>query len=277
MAWAKSKVLKTRVLTAVLIALIGLGALFTLSPPAFAALVAILLLGIGGWEGARLSGIQNNWLRNGFAVLLLLLAALIWIVHDPARIIAYLLPACLLWLVLLAWLARPGLGRAESLGSTLCKLGVMAVVLLAAWLALSWIQSVSPWAVLMLMIIIAAADIGAYFTGRKVGGPKLAPSISPGKTRSGALGGLLGAIVLTAALAAVMPHSPFPPIVAGILAGGLAIISMGGDLFISLLKRQRQMKDTSNLLPGHGGILDRFDSLGAALPFFALAIALWGQ
>ncbi|MFU8831698.1 MAG: phosphatidate cytidylyltransferase, partial [Wenzhouxiangella sp.] len=75
----------------------------------------------------------------------------------------------------------------------------------------------------------------------------------------------------------VMPHSPFLPIVAGILAGGLAIISMGGDLFISLLKRQRQMKDTSNLLPGHGGILDRFDSLAAALPFFALAIALWGQ
>ncbi|MFU8831934.1 MAG: hypothetical protein ACNA7J_07225, partial [Wenzhouxiangella sp.] len=127
--------LKTRVLTALLIALIGLGALFTLPPPAFAALAAIVLLGIGGWEGARLSGVQNNWLRNGFAVLLLLIAVLIWIGHDPARIIAYLLPACLLWLVLLAWLARPGLGRAESLGATLCKLGVMAVVLLAAWLA----------------------------------------------------------------------------------------------------------------------------------------------
>ncbi len=277
MAWAKSKVLRTRVITAVIIALIGLCALFVLSPVAFAALAAIVLLGAGGWEGARLSGVRNNWLRVGFALCLLAAASLTWIAHEPARIIIYLLPGCLLWLGLLAWLSRPNLGRAESPAHILIKLSVLAVVLLTAWLALSWIQSVSPWPVLMLIVIIAAADVGAYFTGRKIGGPKLAPSISPGKTRSGALGGLVCAIVLTALAAIVMPQSPFSPVVAGVLAGGLAIVSMGGDLFISLLKRQRQMKDTSNLLPGHGGILDRFDSLAAGLPFFALAVALWAQ
>jgi phosphatidate cytidylyltransferase len=270
-------VLKTRVITAVIITLIGLGALFVLSPLAFAALAAIVLLGAGGWEAARLSGVDNNWLRIGFAVFLLAIAALSWIAHEPSQIIIFLLPGCLLWLGLLAWLSRPNLGRAESPAFVLIKLSVLAVVLLTAWLALSWLQAVSPWPVLMLMVIIAAADVGAYFTGRRIGGPKLAPSISPGKTRSGAFGGLVCAIVLTALIATIMPQSPFSPLVAGALAGGLAIVSMGGDLFISLLKRQRQMKDTSNLLPGHGGVLDRFDSLAAGLPFFALAVALWGQ
>jgi phosphatidate cytidylyltransferase len=135
----------------------------------------------------------------------------------------------------------------------------------------------SPWLVVMLLILIAAADTFAYFTGRHFGGPKLAPRISPGKTLSGAAGGLIGAMVLTALSAAALPDSPFTPLTGALLGLGLGMISIAGDLFISLLKRQRALKDTSALLPGHGGILDRFDSLVAALPFFALAVALWGQ
>ncbi|MEN1729685.1 MAG: phosphatidate cytidylyltransferase [Pseudomonadota bacterium] len=145
--------------------------------------------------------------------------------------------------------------------------------MLAAWLAIAWLQQQSPWLPVLLIIIIAAADVGAYFTGRSVGGPKLAPRISPGKTWSGVAGGIVAAFIITTIAVLVLPDSPFSPWLAGTIALGLAAISVGGDLFFSLLKRQRGIKDSSHLLPGHGGILDRIDSLGAALPFFALAVA----
>jgi phosphatidate cytidylyltransferase len=270
-------VLKTRVITAIVITLFGLSAVFLMSPIAFAALGAAVLLALGGWEGARLAGFQGMTGRIGFAAALLVVGSTIYLGFEPDQITWYLLPGCLLWLIFMVWLTSPQLGHSDTVGWRLTKLAVIAIILLSAWLALSWLQSGSPWLVLMLLVVIAAADVGAYFSGRSIGGAKLAPRISPGKTRSGAVGGLICAMVMTALAAAVIPDSPFTPMFAGILALGLALLSIGGDLFISLLKRQHQLKDTSNLLPGHGGILDRFDSLGAALPFFALAVALWGQ
>ncbi|MEE4304200.1 MAG: phosphatidate cytidylyltransferase, partial [Wenzhouxiangella sp.] len=163
-------------------------------------------------------------------------------------------------------------GRSGAPPIVAFKLVVLGGVLLAAWLGLSLLQSISPWLVFLLLVVIAAADTGAYFSGRHFGGAKLAPRISPGKTRAGALGGLLGAAVLTPLAGAIFPLNPFEPFTLAALAFGIAMISIGGDLYISLLKRQRGLKDTSALLPGHGGILDRFDSMSAAVPFFALAV-----
>jgi phosphatidate cytidylyltransferase len=270
-------VLKTRVITAIVITLFGLSAVFLMSPIGFAALAAAVLLALGGWEGARLAGVEGMIARIGFAAALLVVGGVLYLGFQSDRITWYLLPGCLLWLTFMAWLAVPQLGSSDTVVWRLTKLVLIAIILLSAWLALSWLQSSSPWLVLLLLIVIASADIGAYFSGRSIGGAKLAPRISPGKTRAGAVGGLVCAMIMTALVAAVIPDSPFTPMVAGLLALGLALLSIGGDLFISLLKRQHQLKDTSNLLPGHGGILDRFDSLGAALPFFAMAVALWGQ
>jgi phosphatidate cytidylyltransferase len=269
--------LRQRVITALILAIIGLSALFLLPAPAFAVAAALLLAGIGGWEAARLTGLDANGQRIAVALALLglCLALSLWL---PAAATHWaLLPACAVWLLNMAWLARPTMGQHGQAAALAGKLAILAVILASAWLALAWLQGSSPWLVVMLLILIAAADTFAYFTGRHFGGLKLAPRISPGKTRSGAAGGLIGATALTALSASVLPDSPFTAAGGALVGLGLGMISIVGDLFISLLKRQRQLKDTSELLPGHGGILDRFDSLTAALPFFALAVMLWGQ
>ncbi len=269
--------LRQRVVTALILAIAGLGALFLLPAPAFATAAALLLAGFGGWEAARLAGLDVNAQRVAVALVLLgLCLSLSWWL-PPAAAHWALLPACAAWLLNMAWLARPGLGRNARAAGVAGKLVILAVILAGAWLSLSWLQSNSPWLVVMLLILIAAADTFAYFTGRHFGGPKLAPRISPGKTLSGAAGGLIGATALTALSASILPDSPFTAVSGALVGLGLGMISIAGDLFISLLKRQREIKDTSSLLPGHGGVLDRFDSLTAALPFFALAAMLWGQ
>lgn len=265
--------LKTRVITALLMALIGLSVLFLAPPALFTALAAVLLLGIGGWEAGRLGGLASATAAAGYAGLLLVIGLILFFILTPALVNGLLLAGAVLWLGLLTWLSRPGFGRDKSL----MKLLVLGGILLAAWLAASTLQAGSPWLVLLLVLIIVAADTGAYFSGRAIGGPKLAPSISPGKTRSGALGGLLAATGVTALAVLVLPDMPFGPGPAAALGLVLAALSIGGDLLISLLKRQAGIKDSSALLPGHGGVLDRFDSLAAALPFFALAWSWWGQ
>jgi len=252
-------------------ALFGLTCLFALPPAGFALVAALALPLLGGWEAARLAGIDHSAARCGFAAGLGLLAALIYL---QARLDDSVLLSIggLVWLFNLAWLARPGLGRSGVWPVVAAKLCILGAVLLAAWLGLSRLQALSPWLVFLLFVIIAAADTCAYFSGRYFGGTKLAPTISPGKTRAGAIGGLLGAAILAPVAAALMPISPFGAVVTAALALVLAAISIGGDLFISLLKRQRGLKDTSALFPGHGGILDRFDSMAAAIPFYTLSV-----
>jgi phosphatidate cytidylyltransferase len=269
-------VLKTRVLTALVVTLIGVTALFGLPPVGFAVFAMVVLLALGGWEGAHLAGVTRMSTRVACAAMLALLGAGIYLADPGHHIVLWLLPVCLLWLALFAWLGSPGLGDGKSGAVVTAKLMVISLILLGAWLAVTWLQTTSPWYVFLLLIVIASADVGAFFCGRHFGGAKLAPRISPGKTRSGAIGGLVSAFILTALVAMVIPVSPFPPALAGLLAVGLALVSIGGDLFFSLLKRQAGIKDSSSLLPGHGGILDRMDSLGAGLPFFALAVAFYG-
>ena len=265
--------LKTRVITALVMAVIGLSVLFLAPPLLFTALVALLLLGIGGWEAGRLAGLASDAAACAYAGLLLLVGLVLFLSLTPALVTGVLLGGAVLWLGLLFWLSSPTAGRDQCR----LKLLLMGGVLLSAWLAASTLQAGSPWLVLLLVLIIAAADIGAYFSGRTIGGPKLAPAISPGKTRAGAIGGLLAATGITALAVMVLPDIPFSPALAAMIGLALAALSIGGDLLISLLKRQAGIKDSSALLPGHGGVLDRFDSLGAALPFFALTWLWWGQ
>lgn len=262
--------LKLRILTAVTMTTLGLLAVFLLPAEHFAVLVGLVLPLLGGWEAARLAGVEHPAARWIYGLGLSGLAGMVYLLAvEPAWLLS---AACVLWLFNLAWLSRPGLGRSDSRCATVFKLIVLGGVLLAAWLGLSLLQSLSPWLVFLLLVVIAAADTGAYFSGRHFGGARLAPTISPGKTRAGALGGLLGAALLTPLAGALVPLNPFEPFGLAALAFGVAMISIGGDLYISLLKRQRGLKDTSALLPGHGGILDRFDSMSAAVPFFALAV-----
>lgn len=273
---ATSGMLSTRIITALIMVTVGLGALFALPPAGFSIFAIVVLVAPGSWEAARIAGLGHRTAQIVYMTVVTGATIAAHFFFDRMPMPWMLTVACVVWLAAFCWLARPGLGREPGRGVLTGKLALLGIMLFSTWLALIWLQTASPWYVFMLLILIAAADTCAFFTGKHFGGARLAPRISPGKTRSGAIGGLAGAAALTALAAVILPDAPFN---AGFAAGvGLVVglISIGGDLFVSLLKRHVQLKDTSGLLPGHGGILDRFDSLAAAAPFFSLAVLLHG-
>ena len=191
---------------------------------------------------------------------------------------AFLVAACLAWCIMFLRLItfRPGVepGLNYRLISFFCALASISF----AWYAIAWLsaQQDGKFLILNLLFIIWAADIGAYFSGKRFGKTKLAPSISPGKTREGLLGGLALA-VLVSVLIAQLTHT-LPSSLAGFVIVTImtALVSAAGDLFISLHKRTMGLKDSGQLFPGHGGVLDRFDSLLAGAPFFALGSLILG-
>lgn len=131
------------------------------------------------------------------------------------------------------------------------------------------------WTIVFLFAVVWATDIFAYFVGRAFGGPKLAPSISPGKTWSGAIGGVVFAVL--AAVAVALTHGGASPITLGLIALPLSIVSQLGDLYESRFKRKYGAKDSSNLIPGHGGVMDRVDGLVvAAAALYLAGLAIWG-
>ena len=269
--------LRSRVITSVILATLVLAALFALPTTWLSVVLALLLLVAGGWENARLAGVENAAAQAAWILVLCIGgAALIWATHIPSAIPVMLGSATVGWLFLALWLRFPAFGRPAPTGGLPrfqpLKLIVIGLILLAAFVAISWLHFYSPWRVGFLLFIIAAADIGAFFTGHRFGGPKLAPVISPGKTWSGVAGGLVAAVATAAICAQLMPAIPLAPVSAALVAAVLVALSIFGDLLMSLFKRHRGLKDTSALLPGHGGMLDRVDSLSAAAPVFAFIL-----
>ena len=154
-----------------------------------------------------------------------------------------------------------------------------SLILLPAWAGIIWLraQEQGLWMLLGLAVLVFGADIGAYFAGKRFGRNKLLPNVSPGKTREGLFGGLV--VSLSLALAAMLYLGwGASAILLGLLGAALVVlISVVGDLTESLFKREEGLKDSSNLLPGHGGVLDRIDSLAAAIPMYVAAWLLLGS
>jgi phosphatidate cytidylyltransferase len=181
--------------------------------------------------------------------------------------------ATMFWLLVAPWWLR-GQWRMQS---KLVFALVGALVLLATWVALVEMQAQSPGLLLAMMAIVWIADTAAYFAGRRFGRRKLAPSISPGKTWEGVYGALL-AVAIYSGLLLLFAHDLGYTRALSVASAAvwlaavllLAVLSMVGDLFESQLKRQRGIKDSGNILPGHGGVLDRIDALTAAMPAAAL-------
>ena len=264
--------LKTRIITAVFIALGTFVVVFLLPSWGFRYAMAVLWI-LGTWEFTRLAGLGRftRWILLVLQAILLAFMTLHWddiASHARAFMVAATLSWCIMFLRLLTFRpnAQPGLNY--RLVSFFCAIASISF----AWLALAWLrdQEKGEFLVLLVLVIIWAADTGAYFAGRAFGRNKLAPQISPGKTREGLIGGLalaLAAAFAVAALTGLLPAATAPFAVVTLIT---ALTSAGGDLFISLHKRTVGLKDTGNMFPGHGGVLDRFDSLMAAAPFFAL-------
>jgi len=270
--------LKTRVLTALVLLAILVPTLYFDSFPAMLA-VATLFLAAAAWESARLFGFARPPLAAGLWSAVFL--ALAW--QGAAANTMLLFSLCVaIWLVRLAPALKFGLPPAGGLGNRLLG-GIYGVAILGCFAAIVTLFLRSPLYLFSAMAIVWIADIGAYFAGKAFGRRKLAPSISPGKSWEGAFGGWLAVLLVAALAIAVWPDTDlFPARLQrgwgwGGLAAALTVLvaaSIVGDLFESQLKRRAGMKDSSALLPGHGGVLDRIDSLIPVLPL-ALLLGSW--
>ncbi len=275
--------LRTRVITALVLLLLFLAALFWLSPRAWAGFAGVLLMP-AAWEWAKLIKLG----RIGCGLYVVLVAAACaslsgWAqgaarLGEPAAHIALYLVASLFWMIVVPlWLWRSWLPRSRWLAAL-----TGLVVLVPTWLALVELRELGPPLLLLLMSVAWISDTAAYFAGRRFGRHKLAPSISPGKTWEG-VGGAMLAVSAYAALWSYAWQAYLPPALESMRFGAfgallflwlLTALGIYGDLFESALKRRAGVKDSGTLLPGHGGVLDRIDALTAVLPLAALVYLL---
>lgn len=270
--------LAQRIITALVLIPLVFGGVLYLPTHTLAVVLAVIIL-IGGVEWSRLAGIDSTAGRILFLLLLATaLGGMALILDQGYRWIYWMSLGGAVWwfLVTLGLLVyRPEHVMVRG-SATKSLFGLL--VLTPAWasvVALHGADADGPHLVLSLLILVWVADSGAYFAGRRWGQVKLAPIISPGKTREGVYGALAGAAIYGFLLAWVRPETG-PPALVALLCLGVTLISVVGDLFESLLKRQAGLKDSGNLLPGHGGMLDRIDSMTAAAPLYLLGLLLLG-
>lgn len=263
--------LKERLLTAALIGAVLLAVLFLLPPSAAMILISAAAL-LGAWEWSRLLAGWSSAQRFSLAlVLALLLLWWWWWPMPPAAVRAVLLLASIWWLLALLWVVL-----APTRGNNLSTYLACLLSLAPMWLAVVELRGADlrgARILLFALLVVVAADTGAYFIGRSFGRLKLAPQVSPGKTWEGVFGGLaLSALV--GYLGAKWLGWPTWQILPLLLTA--AAVSMVGDLLESKMKRQAGVKDSGHLFPGHGGVLDRLDSLAAGLPVLALGLGSLG-
>ncbi len=268
--------LKQRIITALVLLPFALGGFFLLNGDLFALFIGAVV-SLGAWEWARLAGFTAQVQRVAYAALVAVLLFGL-----------YLLPVLAPWVLLMAvawWtvatllvLGYPASSRYWAQAPVRVLIGLL--ILLPAWQGLVLLKQwpEANWLILAVMVLVWGADIGAYFSGRRFGKRKLAPQVSPGKSWEGVFGGLLATLLICTGVALYRDWS-FTSLLLGLLGTAVVVlISVVGDLTESMFKRQAGIKDSSNLLPGHGGVLDRIDSLTAAIPVFAalLWLARWG-
>lgn len=269
--------LKTRVITAVILLAVLLSVLYSKSF-LFFALVSAAFFAAAAWESFRL--FHNRYPVFGTAVWTTAFLFIIFQGENPgARLLFGFCVA--IWILRLVPSLKFGLPPLEGLGNRMLN-GVYGIAILGCFVAIVALFTISPLYLLSVMAIVWVADIGAYFAGKAFGKRKLAPTISPGKSWEGAIGGWVAVIVVASASALhpalantfaveVLAHWGWAGLVAVLTV--LVIASVTGDLFESQLKRRAGMKDSSNLLPGHGGVLDRIDALIPTLPIAVLLVS----
>lgn len=262
--------LKQRVITAFILGVLVLGAVIWAPVWLFSLLVGCVTL-YGAWEWSNFCRIsrQNRFLYVGVASLIMLTITIIGL-HNLLTGIAIV--SGLFWLFAVVMVLR----FPEGLRWSACgpKLVIGMWVLVPAWVALTTIKALpdGEWLIFLLLFLVWGADTGAYFTGRSIGKRKLMPRVSPGKTLEGVYGGLIVCVVIAVIYAFLKELSLISTVFLIVLSVITAVASVLGDLFESMFKRERGIKDSGTLLPGHGGVLDRIDSITAAAPIFLLGL-----
>ncbi len=252
---------------------VGLGVSLFVLPVAWGLTVIGAAFLLGAWEWAGFAQLKPTFrLIYSAAIGLLMFCAWVWS-ETTHNLVVLMGMACVWWLAAFAWI-----GLAPQWQNRNVTLGCGALVLVPAYVALARMHVargvLAPMGlVVAFLLLVFSADIGAYFVGRWLGRQKLAPRVSPGKTREGAMGGL-ALVMLVACAGAYRFHLPLLAVLG--LAGVVGIFSIVGDLTESMFKRAAGLKDSGRLLPGHGGVLDRIDSVTAAAPFFVLGAIKFG-
>ncbi len=272
---ARSGSLRQRVVTAFVLGPLVIAAVLLLPTPAFAVFLALVVLS-AAWEWGGLAGIESVAARVPFIASVALCLLLLWLLPQWRP---WLIAAAALWWIAQALLIARVQEIAPRSGLQPRLLAAGLLVLTAPWAALVQLhghQGQGPALVLFLMILVWTADSLAYFVGRRWGHAKLAPAVSPGKTRAGVYGALAGAALWGVLLGWTRSLGLGGILISALVCILTVLVSVVGDLYESILKRRRGVKDSSQLLPGHGGLLDRVDSLTAAAPIFVLGMALAG-
>jgi phosphatidate cytidylyltransferase len=266
--------LKTRVITALVLLALFLPAVFFL-PPFGWALFAAVIAGLGAWEFGRLASFS----QPANIVCGVVVAALcVGLTQSNPDLLAggamspltraILAASALFWLLVAPFWLR----YKWRLQASMWALPVGLLLIVPTWIALVVLWRLGPLVLFLVMALVWIADIAAYFTGRAFGRHKLAPAISPGKTWEGAWGAIAGVMLYGMGVLLLGGIANVSVAAAVVVLPLLTFISIEGDLFESLLKRQAGLKDSSGLLPGHGGVLDRIDSLTSTLPLAALLL-----
>jgi len=262
--------LAQRIMTA--IGLVAVLTIVLLLPPAYAVVALAVMLLAGAWEWAALAGLESPAARIAYVGACAFAMAALWLgTSGLERFESVLIVAMLGWVPLFGWItSAPG----RSHRGLAAIAGIWALA--PTWLALARLYLQADHGrelVTFVLVLVWAADIGAYVAGRFFGRLRLAPIVSPNKTWEGVLGGLFaGSLIAMAGMAWFKQ----PPLGFLSLCIAAVLVSVVGDLVESMFKRQRGMKDSGSLLPGHGGVLDRIDSLTSSVPLLALGLCWLG-
>lgn len=259
--------LRNRVITALLLAPAVIFAVWYLPPLWFTVAFGLLILG-AGWEWAGLSGAEQAGLKLGF---LLVMGVLMVTARDWAGYaLEWLAWPVVAWWLAIALLLRKVPSKLLAIRYPLAvKLLAGGFVLVTAWILLVWLRlNFGVKQVLYLIVLVWTADSAAYVVGTRLGHTRLSPEISPNKTAEGMYSGLFAALLLGVGVGVYQGYETLKTVDFAMLSVITVLFSVVGDLFESLAKRIRGVKDSGTLLPGHGGVLDRIDSLLAAVPVF---------
>jgi len=260
-------VLKQRVITAVWLAPLVLIGLFGLQGASFALFTALFML-VGAWEWTNLAGVRQPFKRAALVAGCAALMLVMWFTHAVLAVWPLWLAAAG-WLVNFVWVTRyPAL--TSQWHTPLVRLLMGLWVLLPCWVGFNLLREIGALWLLFVLLLVWTADIGAYFAGRRWGKRKLAPRVSPGKSWEGVFGGMAATALLAVGFSLGLSLGLANSVLLVVITLLVTLVSVLGDLLESMLKRYRNIKDSSQLLPGHGGVLDRVDSLTAAIPLFAL-------
>lgn len=266
--------LKQRIITALVLIPIALWGIFYLEDGAFAIFTGAVIT-IGAWEWAKLIGLDEGK-RVGYAAICAVLLYILWCATAWSRFVV--LVGVIWWGF--AWLLVMGFPESANHWKKNGYKYVIGILILApAWQGLVLLKQfagIGNWIILTLMIFVWSADVGAYFAGKAWGKNKLAPKVSPGKSWEGFWGGVVAVLVIGLFVYYKTDLIEGKLLLSLVCLVILTVFSVLGDLTESMFKRDAEVKDSSNLLPGHGGVLDRIDSLTAAIPISILLLWVLG-